>query len=63
MSDKTSNSFHQVKYNTFRFNQVQDAQEFPIPKAENVFTFHVKRKIPVERILGQRYDKLFQFYA
>jgi hypothetical protein len=37
-----------------RFVQVQDKQEFKIPKPENVFTFHVKRKIPVERILGQR---------
>ncbi|KAL0480537.1 UBP11, partial [Acrasis kona] len=36
-----------------KFNQVQENQEFDIPKQENIFVFHIKRRVPVERILGQ----------
>ena len=39
-----------------KFIQVTAEMQFAIPKTENIFTFHVKRKVKVDRLIGQRYD-------
>jgi hypothetical protein len=41
--------------NQNKFIQVTPDMQFVISNNENVFTFHVKRKIKVERLIGQRY--------
>lgn len=40
--------------NQNKFIQVTPGMQFVISNIENVFTFHVKRKIKVERLIGQR---------
>jgi hypothetical protein len=44
-----------------RFIQVTSEMQFAIPKAENIFTFHVKRKVKVDRLIGQRYCVLIVY--